>query len=224
MRTVRSCTHFPIDPLFLWDETIQTTPSRALRLILSTSPVFRVLLLLVFMAWVFGLEISSVAYADSPGGEVNCADVRDKEDRLVCYDNLLTCRNQVSDEARLACFDRSFGAWVASRGSEPALKVEPVVQQAVSSNASEASDKDVGFGKKSKRVKLNFSASVTNVQTDGRRIDYLTLDNGQIWRETVDSKVRFKQGQTVTIESGILGSYNLHAEGTRRLVKVKRLK
>jgi hypothetical protein len=53
------------------------------------------------------------------------------------------------------------------------------------------------------------------------------LDNGQIWQQLQGDtdKARFPKGKfDVTIERGLLGSYNLTVEGHGRLYKVKRLK
>jgi hypothetical protein len=67
-------------------------------------------------------------------------------------------------------------------------------------------------------------ATIVEVITRAPKIDYIRLDNGHIWREIEDSRTRFKVGQKVKIEEGIFGSFNLTMKGTRKAVKVKRVK
>ena len=50
------------------------------------------------------------------------------------------------------------------------------------------------------------------------------LDNGQVWREVEDGRLRFKKGQKVRIELGLLSTYKLHIVGRKLSVKVKRTK
>ncbi|MBP6597119.1 MAG: hypothetical protein KA187_05310 [Arenimonas sp.] len=60
---------------------------------------------------------------------------------------------------------------------------------------------------------------------DGRG-DRITLDNGQVW-EVVDSTSRLKvkvQDPTVTIEPGILSSWELRISGYNTRAKVRRVK
>jgi hypothetical protein len=65
-------------------------------------------------------------------------------------------------------------------------------------------------------------ATIVRVETNALRIDYLKLDNGQVWREVENGKLRFKAGQKVRIESGLLSSYKLKIVGKNLSVKVKR--
>ncbi len=67
-------------------------------------------------------------------------------------------------------------------------------------------------------------ATIVEVSTNALKIDYFRLDNGSVWRETEDSRVRFAAGQRVTLQKGILGSTNLTVAGSDRAVKVKRVR
>jgi transcription antitermination factor NusG len=68
------------------------------------------------------------------------------------------------------------------------------------------------------------TATILEVTTNPRKIDYLWLDNGHVWRETENSRVRFKAGRKVRIEEGIFRSFNMTMEGTDKIVKVRRVK
>lgn len=65
-------------------------------------------------------------------------------------------------------------------------------------------------------------AIIVRIQTKAHRIDYLKLDNGQVWREVENGRLRFKAGQKVRIEAGLLNSYKLKIVGKILSVKVKR--
>jgi hypothetical protein len=87
----------------------------------------------------------------------------------------------------------------------------------------ELSNEDFG---KSKTVVVEseyIESKIVDVMSNAFKIDYLRLENGQIWREIENDKVRFKIGRTVRIEKGVLGSYNLRMEGVKRMVKVRRV-
>lgn len=67
-------------------------------------------------------------------------------------------------------------------------------------------------------------ATIVNVELNHRRIAYLTLDNGQVWREIARSGFMYRVGSDVTITKGILGSTNLSVDGMSKYVKAKRVK
>ena len=68
------------------------------------------------------------------------------------------------------------------------------------------------------------SASIVKVELNRKRVAYLTLDNGQIWKEISRSNFRYRVGDDVTITKGVLGSTNLAVKGMSKYVKAKRIK
>jgi len=66
-------------------------------------------------------------------------------------------------------------------------------------------------------------ATIVEIAKPGA-FSYLRLDNGQVWRETQYSRVRFKEGRKVTITEGILNSFDLKMEGYNKIVKVRRVR
>ena len=63
------------------------------------------------------------------------------------------------------------------------------------------------------------------VDYDARAAFTVTLQNGQVWRQinTGDlPKARFHVGEKVTIQPGILGTYNLKTESNSHPYKVER--
>ena len=52
----------------------------------------------------------------------------------------------------------------------------------------------------------------------------ITLETGQVWRQTNSTSLRLKPGQEVYVEEGALGSYFLGKESSNKRIRVKRLK
>ena len=179
--------------------------------------------------------LSPAAHAEKLNRASHCGQIKNDTLRLACYDSLMLCSRFLDNEERLSCLDAAYQTWLQEQAQMPEVVEQPGAEQPP---GAEQQPPDAGqeivkgattetFGKPEKkkpRKKLKITATITKVQQDGRRVDYLTLDNGQVWRETTDMHVKFKEGQQVTIETGILGSYSLHVEGVRRLIKVKRVK
>lgn len=103
---------------------------------------------------------------------------------------------------------------------------EPTPDPQTEAAADPRSDAEADFGLKTpdpeKEIR-SIRAEVVGVQTTGLGIDYLQLDNGQVWRELEDSRIRFREGDVVVITKGVLGSFNLSPEDSGRQVKVRRM-
>ena len=152
-----------------------------------------------------------------------CTGIEDDARRLACFDATSRCASIESDAERLACLDRAYvGAGnsparvpyanpAASRDSEPVATVT-------------ASSPDE-FGKRNSpdAPREHIEATIVEVRSSGLKIDYLRLDNGQIWREIEDSRIRFRKGRRVTISEGVMNSFDLKMDGANRIVKVRRL-
>ena len=112
---------------------------------------------------------------------------------------------------------------VAAREAEIAAREAEFAQQDASA---EAKDEDE-FGKRWRDgdEPMDFiEATIVELKSNPFKVDYMRLDNGQVWREISDSGVRFKVGDKVIITEGILGSFDLQTESSSRFIKVKRLK
>lgn len=66
-------------------------------------------------------------------------------------------------------------------------------------------------------------AKITAVKADPYGAAIVTLDNGQVWRQTEGSPYRVAIGAPVVIKKGVLGAYFLTGSGGGRTVKVKRV-
>ncbi|MCZ6504073.1 MAG: hypothetical protein O6945_16365 [Gammaproteobacteria bacterium] len=82
---------------------------------------------------------------------------------------------------------------------------------------------EFGRKKSSKDPVEYIEGTIVEALQNANQIDYMRLDNGQVWRENEDNRVRFKVGQTVRIEKGVLNTFNLRIDGVRKLIKVRRI-
>jgi hypothetical protein len=84
------------------------------------------------------------------------------------------------------------------------------------------------FGQENKEREKNLikqiQAKVIKVKKGPYKNQIITLDNGQIWRETDGSGLKLAKGQQVTIVRGTLGSFFIGKENTNRRIRAKRVK
>lgn len=201
------------------------------------------IILAFFITWLFSITGNN-AYADS------CVGIAEDRERLTCFDQAISCSHNISGDVRLACYDRVYTDSRRTESKNDSKKVSKSEEAGNDQGSADAKIRSVqvveselmevttpgkplpleqnaekDFGKKkadTARVEY-IEASIVEVKQDSQRIDYFRLDNGQVWRETEDFRVRFKIGQSVTIEKAVLGTYNVRMDGVNKLVKVKRV-
>jgi hypothetical protein len=176
----------------------------------------------------------------------SCVEIVAENIRLACYDSGRSCFEILSDESRLQCYDRAYSNSVGmpSPAGEKTTQGEPISSSTLPAESSEElsskkgendysqelpvavdSDGESEFGKKKEVSKTPkyIESTITEVKRDLNKIDYLWLENGQVWRETENFGVRYKVGSSVRIEKAVFGSHNLKAEGIVKLIKVRRV-
>lgn len=170
-----------------------------------------------------------------------CVDIADDKERLACFEGTTSCNGLSSGAARLACFDKAISGRQHSLSLEVPLDASadvPMVDQTKPATESPQIEQPVAeqpakekvaaddFGKRKGFVTPSefIASTIVEVKTDRRRIDHLRLENGHVWRETEDHRVRFTVGQTVRIEESMFGSFNLKLDGIKKLIKVKRVR
>jgi len=162
--------------------------------------------ILILSTGIFNLAIAEV-----------CTQITDDEQRLACFDETYACAAVESDRGRLECFDSVYSESGSSSIIVGDDSVPDVATPAASSE--ELSGKSALYARDE-----DIEATIVEVTTSALKIDYVSLDNGQVWRETENSRARFKVGQKIKIQEGILGSHNLTMEGKDTIVKVRRVK
>jgi len=155
---------------------------------------------------------------DALGAFVKCAEIADPVKRLECFD-AATARGKAAlaappAQAAQPAKEKSLLDWFGFSRSAPVTKPEEFGKPAPEPGPNEVTQ---------------ISDGVLEFAKTPRGKALFILDNGQVWRQ-IDgdsTDVRPPQPGTrmrVTIEVGVLGSYNLTIEGRNNLIKVNRLK
>lgn len=151
-----------------------------------------------------------------------CTETASDDERLACFDALQRCAAVVEDTVRLECFDRAF-AEAAPAPFEPAAGKDALPETMAATPEEFAEKKSRKEKKREDDRKGELAGTIAAVQTNAVGIDFIRLENGQVWRETEDSRVNLAAGQDVVIKKGIFGSFSLRVDGDERIVKVRRV-
>jgi len=166
-----------------------------------------------------------VALAQSPEAPAEllaCANVQDNFARLACYDRLNPPRGPMATQAAEAPKAASAAAPASARppASAAAVAAAPSAAPAVSAERAEA---EFGLSERARRERAadkneragvdHIVAKVSSVSERPRGELLLKLDNGQTWTQTERRLgTLIKEGETVTISRGALGSFMLTSE------------
>ncbi len=163
----------------------------------------------------------------------DCTDIEDDAERLTCYD-----ANKEASSTIPKVLAAPVEQQVPLAPVEQQVPLAPVEQQVppapAEASVGDPDDRDgttiaatapdeFGSTEPFDAAREYIEASIVEIATGGN-IDYLRLDNGQVWREVEESHMRFKEGRKVTITEGIMGSYDLRMEGLKNVVKVRRVR
>jgi hypothetical protein len=183
------------------------------------------ILLLGFSA----ILIAGAAYGDAPrdalGAMVKCAEISDPAERLKCFDAAIPgAKNALSTPEKPAEKlatpekppEKSLLDWFGfNRPPQPVTRPEDFGKPAPEPAPGEAI--------------TEIKATVLEYARTRRGKLLFVLDNGQVWRQLDgdSTEVRDPPPDTVwkvTIETGVLGSYNLIIDGRNSIIKVSRVK
>ena len=190
----------------------------------------------------------TTAAADLAAGLNQCATLSDGGQRLACFDQLAA---SVAPAATIApaptpaavvaapvaaaavvatasSADQSPAAQSATAATAAiaAVAPEPVVAAATASApAAPAPSASERFGLELQQAPADqleqIQASVVKRKKDLYGKWVITLDNGQVWKQSESASFRFPSEQ-VTIERGVLGAFYLRVDGQSKSIKVKR--
>lgn len=151
-----------------------------------------------------------------------CSSIENALKRLACYDELFVTQREVAVAEQLQ----------AAEHVEPSKQVKPSekVKLAKSVKALLVPNQNIDkFGREhiktaeDEQTPAQLLATVVSLSKDPRKNRIFTLDNGQIWKESEQSKLRVKVGHKVYIEKGALSAYFLGREDKTRRIRVRRL-
>jgi len=176
-----------------------------------------------------------------------CTEISDPEEKLTCFDEIVDSAKARSD---IATSDSQGGASSShdtptpdsnddTPFQAPAALPEPpesgggstatddgLLEEMTVPSISESQNLYRGAQAKNEyHEAVPFDATIVSVRTNQSGRFSVTLDNGQIWRETSGSKARVpKEGRTVEIDKGKMGGYRMKIEGVPSVAWVRRVK
>ena len=161
--------------------------------------------------------LSVVLYLISPGSYA-----KSNSDLLL---NLTDCSTILSSDERLACFDKLVTA-SANESVMATTAVTPSITDKILAEDKLVDNFAKEHIKKTKKEQgpNSIFATVSKVKKLLRGQWILYFENGQKWQQTDTSKVKFKVGNKVRLSKAALGAIYLYKDGSNRSIKVKRLK
>ena len=178
----------------------------------------------IFLAVAIVLPVT--AGADDLRDEMlRCAQLRDPQVRLACYDALAAV--SASGERKAISDDESPTGEGLSRTPEPA----PVTSAAPSGSGGEKPESDRSLterffgmlpgGGDVNKIESRVVGEVKNLRGGTR----FTLENGQVWQQTEKTNRNYRAtNPKVEIKEGFMNSYRMRLEGLNARIRVRRVK
>ena len=156
--------------------------------------------------------IALLALAPLAAVAAPCYQLSNDKARLACYNRMAACFGIEDSNAKLKCLDEKIrnGSKAEASASAPGQPAPDVARFGLAPKEPDA-----------------MTSTITSIRRRFDGVDFLTLANHQVWRETEDQTSFFRVGQHVTIKPSILGSFSLFCDkcrGINRLIKVHRVK
>lgn len=137
----------------------------------------------------------------------------------VIPDELRLCSTIDDSSARLACYDAYSGRQAPAQ-TLPSASSEPTADQALDDLGSETLRRDAD----EKEEELAVRATVTGCKKDAREKYMFFFDNGQVWRQSNDKRVYFRDCEfAVTITKDVFG-YKMQRDGDKGRIRISRVK
>ncbi|MCW8864573.1 MAG: hypothetical protein OQK09_03945 [Colwellia sp.] len=132
---------------------------------------------------------------------------------------LAQCGKITSADKRLACFDGLLEKKLVTQVPAVKAPAQPVQSKEVDGFAKEHIKKTP-----EESGPESITSKVTKLKKLIRGQWVLNLANGQQWQQKDEVKFKIKVGDTVRLKKGAMGAVFLNKEGSRRNIRVKRLK
>ncbi|MEC8785585.1 MAG: hypothetical protein VXX33_03515 [Pseudomonadota bacterium] len=147
-----------------------------------------------------------------------CRNTDNSLKRLICYDNIAKSLNQYDGTSAQV-------SQLQAYRSEAATQPRPQVE---ANRQPEASEPKNDFGLEHRRdlsaEASEVSLTIASFKDSLRGKKIITFSDGSVWQQSDSAYLKIEEGQQVTIERGLLGSFYLSVEGVNKRMKVKRVK
>jgi hypothetical protein len=160
-----------------------------------------------------GLRIASVASVLAAAAAVQAARAQGQPDAVSV--DVSECVKLTTPEERLACFDKQVEGSRAAPGAASA--------PAASSRPAPANNSSGGGGQPRQSDPADIHASVTGLRETVPNAYLVTLDNGQVWRQTVPKSYPLREGDPVRLYYSRWRAYRLTNDRLKGFIQVERV-
>ena len=149
---------------------------------------------------------------------------------LAADDAFMKCREIAEISVRVACYDKIVDSRFPTEPSDSAA----TSTQGEAVESTSLPDAQSLFGTSDSQAKRivetslaieqidHIVATATDVRKTATRKLAVTLDNGQVWRQLDNQRLRLEVGDTVVVRKASLGSYLMQKQSGSRSIRVKR--
>ena len=169
-----------------------------------------------------------------------CAKNTDSLQRLVCYDKLAemaenTLHHQKNVQQKIPLQVITSMPSVQKKQNNPVLaqlkqpqKAQIIKPQPTTDLTNGFDQQQASFGQEDKQRTNNLikeiQAEIVQVKKGAYGQQIITLNNGQVWRQTDSTSLRLKKGHIVIIKRGAMGSFFIGKENLNKRIRAKRVK
>jgi hypothetical protein len=166
-----------------------------------------------------------------------CAKNSDNLQRLVCYDKL--AENSPSNQQKvqqqiplqvtssIPLTQQNQNNLVLTQ-LKPPQKAHIIKPQSAFNVTNEVNQQQSSFGQEDKQRTKNLikeiQAQVVLVKKGTHSKQIITLNNGQVWRQTDSTYLKLRKGQAIIIKRGAMGSFFIGKHSTNKRIRAKRIK
>ena len=158
--------------------------------------------------------VPTIVFANDFGADLKkCSTIADGSERLTCYDGIVNKpKAKVEVEVEV----------------EAKVEVEKSILPATVTDKIAVSPEDAFGQEHLKKHNEQLVNSVINVITRVKKLNYdrlqLTFENGQVWRQTENVKIKLVIGDSVELTKGFFSVIYLQKVGSNKRTKMKRIK
>ena len=189
----------------------------------------------LFPVWVFALAATQTSNgANLPQELIDCRETASSAARLDCYDRLVDAHTASPGDSVDAGTDEIDAPAAVATPAAAAPPAAAVTAAAEATPADKVSQEEL-FGKSGTEVRKSvqdatgaaeideIAARISKIRKSGSGYALITLDNGQVWKQTESSTLRLSDNDEITIRRAALGSFKLRKSGRKTPMRVKRI-
>ena len=153
-----------------------------------------------------------------------CRNTDNSLKRLICYDNIAKSLNQYEGaNAQVS----QLQAYRTESAPKPMPQAQATIPP-VANKPAEVQKPENDFGLEHRRdlsaEASEISLTIASFKDSLRGKKIITFSDGSVWHQSDSTYLKIEEGQQVSIERGLLGSFYLSVEGINKRMKVKRVK